>query len=184
VNPWSENISKRILRIFLFIWSAAVTHPNALLSQGFSEKHSLRLLSATPEALIMENLPGSIGYTTMEAAGNTYTRIRLPGYLNNDRPGMPELPVVHATVEIPHEAGLEVVILGIDSLIPSQPSLRKDTPQPDRPFYFDSLAYRQNRFTGDNLIRVESIGIMRGSRLARITVSPFRYHPVKSFIPA
>gem|GEM_PF-222432 len=195
MNPWSENISKRILRIFLFIWSAAVTHPNALLSQGFSEKHSLRLLSATPEALIMENLPGSIGYTTMEAAGNTYTRIRLPGYLNNDRPGMPELPVVHATVEIPHEAGLEVVILGIDSLIipltekgyphpiyPSQPSLRKDTPQPDRPFYFDSLAYRQNRFTGDNLIRVESIGIMRGSRLARITVSPFRYHPVKHLL--
>lgn len=105
--------------------------------------------------------------------------------------GTPRLPAAKDLIEIPFGAEVEVQVrnftmreyqlsdLGLTQrIMPVQPSLRKDMEAEDVPFEYLPEAYLQNRFSDQELAQVEVLGVLRGMRLARLTVAPVRYNPV------
>ncbi len=67
--------------------------------------------------------------------------------------------------------------LGCDgTIVPSLPARPKNEDAFD--FKFDTSVYGYDTFWGNDLVRIEDMGVMRGVRLARLTVSPVRYNPV------
>ncbi len=109
--------------------------------------------------------------------------------------GYPKLPAVKNLIEIPFGAEVEVNVTNFTNetihlkdfdldqpLMPVQPSMRKDQGPDDVPFEYVQEAYAKSGYTEQELIEVEVLGVMRGVRIARITVSPVQYDPVNHTI--
>jgi len=109
--------------------------------------------------------------------------------------GTPKLPASKDLIEIPF--GAEVIVkvrnytmseyklsdYGIDNLvIPAQPSIRKDQNVDEVPFEYRREVYQQDAFIGHELASVEVLGVLRGARIARLTVAPVSYNPVQGII--
>ncbi|TVQ86397.1 MAG: T9SS C-terminal target domain-containing protein, partial [Bacteroidetes bacterium] len=111
------------------------------------------------------------------------------------QPGTPKLPAAKNLIEIPFGAEVNVEVIsydvseyklgdyGLDKLVmPVQPSLRKDLDVSDVPFRYEPEAYSLSRFGDMEIADVEILGVLRGMRLARLTVAPVRYNPVEGTI--
>jgi hypothetical protein len=109
--------------------------------------------------------------------------------------GTPKLPAVKNLIEIPFGADVSVEVksytvaeynlsdFGLENqIMPVQPSLRKDMEPGDVPFEFSLDAYSQSKFAEMELAEVEVLGVLRGMRLARLTVAPVRYNPSEGTI--
>lgn len=121
-----------------------------------------------------------------------YTTLTVNGYIRDlAMTGHPELPVYTRLIEIPEGAGVEVEVISSSvelldpaslgfpwPLAPVQPSVFKDQDPALLPVVKSTEAYSRNEFSEQKLVRVEEMGRMRGVRIARLTVSPFRYNPV------
>lgn len=122
-----------------------------------------------------------------------FTEIGAAGYVSSQEVGLPKLPVLRKLISIPEGAQLEIEILsssykeynlsqlGIQNrIIPAQPPVAKNNDNPK--FIINKDAYRQNSFLGSNLCNAEIIGTMRGTRIARVDISPVSYNPVSGLI--
>ncbi|MFN2394544.1 MAG: C25 family cysteine peptidase [Bacteroidales bacterium] len=109
--------------------------------------------------------------------------------------GTPKLPAAKNLIEIPFGAEVNVSIVnyteteyrlsdyGIDNpVMPVQPSLRKDMNPSEVPFEYNLEAYSQSKFAEMELADVEVLGVLRGIRLARLTIAPVRYNPAEGTI--
>ena len=109
--------------------------------------------------------------------------------------GTPKLPAVKNLIEIPFGADVNVKVksytvaeynlsdFGLEKLImPVQPSLRKDLDASEVPFEYNPDAYAASKFTEMELADVEVLGVLRGMRLARLTLAPVRYNPTHGTI--
>ena len=109
--------------------------------------------------------------------------------------GNPKLPAVKNLIEIPFGADVSVEVksytvaeynlsdFGLEKLImPAQPSLQKNLEVSDVPFEYNLDAYAASKFTEMELAEVEVLGVLRGMRLARLTVAPVRYNPTQGTI--
>ena len=63
--------------------------------------------------------------------------------------------------------------LGRFKLFPFQYSENKNSNNPHI-FRFDTLTYNSDFFIGDSLVKLESLGIMRGTNLGRIVINPIQ----------
>ena len=61
--------------------------------------------------------------------------------------------------------------------MPSQPSISKSANVNDIPFYFNESYYSYDGFYEQDIIKIDTLGSMRGQKLARISVAPFQYNP-------
>lgn len=127
-----------------------------------------------------------------------FTRLQMEGYTYSHVVGLPMLPVRVELIELPQGAEPVVRITktaykDIDlreagypaPLYPAQAPVSKSAKEaPD--FEYDAYAYAANAFIGgrgfvsgadNDLVQVETLGEMRGTRLGRLTVSPFQYNP-------
>lgn len=109
--------------------------------------------------------------------------------------GTPKLPASKDLIEIPFGSEVSVKVTnytvteyklsdyGIQHLLmPVQPSLRKDQNVDEVPFEFRPEVYQQNTFIGQELASIEVLGVLRGARIARLTVAPVSYNPVEGKI--
>lgn len=109
--------------------------------------------------------------------------------------GTPKLPADKHLIEIPFGADVEVEVLkyttteyrladfGINNpLMPVQPSLRKDQEASQVPFEFKAESFTKNQFTENPIAHLEILGVMRGMRIARLTIAPVSYNPVEGTI--
>lgn len=126
-------------------------------------------------------------------AGN-FTEISASGYTYTQETGFPKLPVMRRLIEIPVGATLEVEVissetkefsltdLGIQNrLMPAQAPVAKSS-KGKLPFKINNEVYSRDRFYGKPLATAEIIGFMRGTRMARIEISPVEYNPVRGSI--
>lgn len=111
---------------------------------------------------------------------------------HNQKVGFPKLPVYYKFIEIPYGANYEIdynnIVLesynlnkyGDNKLLPVQKSISKT----DTSFVFDlnEKVYASDKFFGDELVSIETIGFMGGVRLARLSISPIKYNPVSNSI--
>ena len=70
--------------------------------------------------------------------------------------------------------------LGIKTLIPRQPSLKKNQNPDDVPFVYNEAAYNTRGFRSEPRAIVEVVGTMRGVRLGKMTIEPVSYDPVNN----
>ncbi len=109
--------------------------------------------------------------------------------------GTPKLPATMHLIEVPFGAEMDVKVKGYTQttiqlnehgikipLMPVQPSLRKDLDASKAPFEYNAASYSKNSFTEGQIASVEVIGVMRGVRIARLTISPVSYNPVENAI--
>lgn len=124
-----------------------------------------------------------------------FNEIGIPGLYSIGRLGTPKLPAVKKLIEIPHGAEFSVEIKNysvkeyklsdydiIYPIMPVQPSIRKDQNSEDIPFEFDENIYQSDGFLEPQLATLEELGILRGIRLARLTIAPVSYNPVKGVV--
>lgn len=124
-----------------------------------------------------------------------FSTLRFPGGFPAGQPGGPELPAFRELIEVPMGADVQLAFsfrevlefnlndMGYpDPLYPVQPSFPKTEMPEGIPFFFDAGVYAQPGWIEPELAEVEVLGIMRGIRLARVTVAPVAYDPVSHTI--
>jgi hypothetical protein len=131
----------------------------------------------------------------VETAIGTFDEIGMSGAYSIGELGQPNLPASKSLIEIPHGADISVSYTAgsvteyrlsdyniTQPLLPVQPSIRKDQNVEDVPFEFDPTIYQTDAFIEHEPAFVEILGVMRGIRIARLTVAPVSYNPVQGII--
>ena len=112
-------------------------------------------------------------------------------FVKNQKIGEPNTPVITQLIEIPLGAELSVTVLNSEEKIidlgvygitkqldPVQISMSKSEDESQVEFVKNETIYSANAFYGNDIVKVEIIGIARDKRLARVTISPYQYNPV------
>lgn len=148
----------------------------------------------------MDKLNVTFNYRGISAFGietgrGLFDEIAMPGAFSTGELGTPKLPATKKLIEIPHGAEVTVRVKNysvteyrlrdfniLNPLMPVQPSIRKDQNVDEVPFEFDEMLYQTDGFIEPELASVEVLGVMRGMRIARLTVAPVSYNPVQGII--
>ena len=122
-----------------------------------------------------------------------FSSISISGYTYSTEIGKPKLPVLRKIISVPLNAYVSTEILESEQqeldlsdfeinnrIFPAQPSVSKSADPEEIEFVFDESFYQVDRFSEENIIRVDELGILRGLRLFLITFSPCRYNPVQN----
>ena len=131
--------------------------------------------------------------STVTMGEDRWNLLSLPGCSQGGKVGEPSLPVKGELLEIPVCEEVRVVVtemkwdtVSLNSigcqhrLLPMQPSrLKSDTTF--HPLTLSDEAYSHG-WIGDELAKVEVIGIARDRRLAKLVINPIRYNPTDNTI--
>ena len=126
--------------------------------------------------------------------GQQFNTLKMDGFNLQANSGLPALPTLVSTIEIPLGGGLKYRVesivcdtvdgstLGIEKpIVPAQPSLSKSDPMPTA-IVMDRNAYSSNSFLGAPVIEIKEIGIARNRNLANIIFNPICWNPVTNQI--
>jgi len=145
-----------------------------------------------PEILKIQSDLDKFLSSEIQTKAGVFSLISVPEYGFSMEEGKPQLPVMKHLIEIPLGCEIEVFyneqksreinlkdVGVIFPVFPAQPPVSKQTENPDDlDFIFDSRIYSTNNFFGFEPVKVIDLGILRGVRLVRLEISPFRYNPV------
>ena len=147
----------------------------------------------------MTSLKASFSFSTIEAQDyeserGTFSWLSLPNTVIGGNVGDPQIPVVNELIAVPVGSNPYIEITsystteyrledyGIRTLVPRQPSLRKDKKPEDVPFMYNAAAYQTRGLRNEPTAVVEVVGTMRGVQLGKMTIEPVSYDPVSNTI--
>ncbi len=148
----------------------------------------------------MTSLKASFSFSTIEAEevatkGGDFAWLSMPNTVIGGNEGDPQIPVVNQLIAVPVGAEPTITVtsystkeynlteMGIKTLIPRQPSVRKDKNPDEVPFVKNEAAYQSTRgFKSEPTATVKVEGTMRGVRLGKMTIEPVSYDPVNNKI--
>ena len=147
----------------------------------------------------MTSLKASFSFSTIEAQDyeserGTFSWLSLPNTVRGGNEGDPQIPVINQLIAVPFGAQPRVEITsysttdyrledyGMHTLVPRQPSLRKDKRPEDVPFVMNEAAYQTRGFRSEPKAVANVEGIMRGVQLGKMTIEPVSYDPVNNTI--
>ena len=146
----------------------------------------------------MTSLKASFSFSSIDAQDvqserGTFSWLSLPNTIIGGNEGDPQIPVVNELIAVPFGAHPRIEITsysttdyrledyGINTLVPRQPSLRKDQRPEDVPFVMNEAAYQSTRgFRSEPMAVVEVAGTMRGVQLGKLTIEPVSYDPINN----
>ena len=136
----------------------------------------------------------NIQANTVENRQGSFAELILDGGFADGAVGQPKLPVTQRFIEIPFGADPQVKVLsstvqeldladfGIQKLMPMQAPVSKNDVPEGMPFVMDEAAYQQDSFLGYDLVDIQVLGTLRSYHIAKLTVAPVKYNPVKNKI--
>ena len=148
----------------------------------------------------MTGLKASFSFSTIEAEDfatkdGEYSWLSMPNTVLGGNEGDPQIPVINELIAVPVGAQPTITVtsyssreyklsdMGIKTLVPRQPSLRKDKTYDDVPFVKNEAAYKSTRgFRSEPKAVVNVVGTMRGVQLGKMTIEPVSYDPVNNII--
>ncbi|MBO4307737.1 MAG: T9SS type A sorting domain-containing protein [Bacteroidales bacterium] len=170
-----------LLALSILIVSTAAAQPYKVTQSNYQQ---VQIKFTTPKPSI----------ESVELMGQSFTGIRLNGFMSQNISGKPALPAIVKLVEMPIGEGLYYTVesmtcdtidggvMGINNnIVPAQPSRRKSDVSPQT-LSFDSAIYSQNAFYGPTEIELEPVGIARSANLVQVTFNPIRWNPVTNQI--
>ena len=128
----------------------------------------------------------------MNTKGGEFSWLSMPNTVIGGNEGDPQIPVVNELIAVPVGAQPTITItsysstdyklddLGVKTLIPRQPSLKKTQKPEDVPFVYNAAAYQTRGLRSEPTARVSVEGIMRGVQLGKMTIEPVSYDPVNN----
>lgn len=159
---------------------------------------SLNQVQVTEDNLQKTNVSytfAAINAFGVETSKGTFNEISIPGTYFEGELGAPKLPASKHLIEIPFGADVSVKVLsftvneyklsdfGINhKIMPMQPSIRKDQSVDDVPFEYQEKLYQKDAFISPEIASIEILGVLRSYRLARLTIAPVSYNPVKGVV--
>ena len=124
-----------------------------------------------------------------------FSTLRMDGTYPAGNVGEPSLPVVHQLIAVPYGASnVSVKVVSyttseynlndynINTVMPQQPSVRKDMKPEDVKFVYNEAAYAQKSLSERPLTDLETLGTMRGIQVGSLTINPVNYNPVDNTI--
>src|ERR1035437_7001567 len=114
------------------------------------------------------------------------------GYASSPKAGNPALPVLNKMIEVPTDATIRITIiraiyheyslkdLGLRyAIIPTQLPVAKNDTDPNKiPFLQNQAAYSTDSDGDTVLVKTSESGIIRGTRIMRLEVTPVLYNPI------
>ncbi|MCD4772848.1 MAG: T9SS type A sorting domain-containing protein [Bacteroidales bacterium] len=180
-----------ILLSGFFLFSFSTFADNINLKEN--NEISLKIKENTYSKLSLSNKISEIKTLELNTTEGIFTKLYISGYTKNIDFGNPLLPVKRKLIEIPVGANPVIKInsftvneysltdLNItNKLFPAQPPQSKSIDEHE--FIINQKAYQNNSFGNKRLISVEVLGYMRGTRIARVDISPVQYNPVTNII--
>ena len=145
----------------------------------------------------MTSLKASFSFSTIEMENmdtqrGQFSWISMPNTVIGGNEGDPQIPVINELIAVPLGANPTITVtshsstdyqlneLGIQTLIPRQPSLRKNQKPEDVPFIYNETAYQTRGLRSDPKAIINVVGTMRGVQLGKMTIEPVSYDPVSN----
>jgi len=142
----------------------------------------------------INNTLSSLNQLVVNTDKGLFTELSATGYSFSIEEGLPKIPVMRKLIEIPVGASIEVEIVSYDvreysladlgitnRLLPAQAPVIKSQTE-EIPLLINSKVYGSDSYYGKKLASAEILGFMRGTRMARLDISPVEYNPVKGLI--
>ncbi len=132
---------------------------------------------------------GSIESIEIATQRGTFSEIAIEGTYASGEIGTPELPASHQLLAVPFGATPQVNVIsytttdyrlsdyGIGTLIPHQPSVRKDQNLDEVEFVYNAAAYQTRSLASAPEASIEVQGTMRGIRIGSLVINPVSYNP-------
>ena len=144
-----------------------------------------------------QQLRASFSFSTINAENvetqrGQFSNLSMANTVIGGNEGDPQIPVVNQLIAVPFGANPTIRVtsysttdyqlndLGIRTLMPRQPSLRKDQRPEDVPFAYNTAAYQTRGFRSEPQAVVQVVGTMRGVQLGKMTIEPVSYDPVSN----
>ena len=160
-----------------------------------NEKTGLTVLTSGKEKIHLRSILGNLKTTEIANEVGDFTIITADEHYFGGEEGKPQLPVQNKLFIIPPgmtptfrvisaiEKDINLSEIGVTNFLkPVQPSLPKRQLNEKIKFIFDRKAYKTDKYQGDEFVRIEVLGSMRGHQIGRISISPFAYNPVRNRI--
>ena len=172
-----------------------------LIASGLSAMaQQIQLRSADKAECVksdMTSLKASFSFSTIEAEDynserGTFSWLSMANTVIGGNEGEPQIPVINQLIAVPFGAQPRIEItsysttdyrledLSIHTLVPRQPSLRKDKRPEDVPFVMNEAAYQTRGLHSEPTAAVSVEGTMRGVQLGTMTIEPVSYDPVNN----
>jgi hypothetical protein len=182
-----------ILVLCSFLFSISLFAGEIKVNNGKTE---VNFTSSSYEKLTVSTNLSAIQYRDIQTKLGLFTELYVQGYGYSTIVGDPKLPVYHRLIEVPLNSSFEITYSyqsvkefdlsqeGITGrIIPAQAPVSKQITDPDKlPFVMNNAAYQKDDFSGQALVSVTPIGILRSANLARLNISPVQYNPVTNKI--
>ena len=131
---------------------------------------------------------GSVESIEVNTERGTFSEITIEGTYASGEIGTPELPATHELLAVPFGATPQVNVLsynfvdydlanyGIGTILPHQPSVRKDQRPEEVEFVYNAAAYQTRSLATAPTATIEVQGTMRGIRIGSLVVNPVSYN--------
>ena len=135
---------------------------------------------------------GSIESIEVPTERGTFSEIAIEGTYASGEIGTPELPASHQLLAVPFGATPSVNVIsftttdyrlsdyGIKTLLPHQPSVRKDQNLDEVEFVYNAEAYQTRSLATMPEATIEVQGTMRGIRIGSLVSNPVSYNPASN----
>lgn len=177
------------LLALMLLLSIQVQAYNSTISVS-TDQTSSKVLRSNSEAMNLKFHFGDIQTINVKTSHGIFTELRMDGAYSSNLVGEPKLPVQRKLIAIPFGAEINVEVnnftvstidlneKGVNyPLMPLQYDIPKNMDVADIPFQYNEQAYASKSFNQSEIATIEILGVMRGVRLARITVEPIRFNP-------
>ena len=171
-----------------------------MLSVSVMAQQRIQLRSADKAECVksdMRSLKASFSFSSIEAQDyqserGTFSWLSLPNTVIGGNEGDPQIPVVNELIAVPFGAQPRIEITsysstdyrlsdyGINTLVPRQPSMRKNQRPEEVPFVYNEAAYQTRGLRSEPQAIVSVEGTMRGIQLGKMTIEPVSYDPVNN----
>ena len=135
---------------------------------------------------------GSIESIEISTERGVFSEIAIEGTYASGEIGAPELPASHQLLAVPFGATPRVTVTsytttdyllsdyGIGTILPHQPSVRKDQNLDEVEFVYNANAYQTRSLATAPEASIEVQGTMRGIRIGSLVINPMSYNPVSN----
>ena len=135
---------------------------------------------------------GSIESIEVPTERGTFSEIAIEGTYASGEIGTPELPASHQLLAVPFGATPRVNVInytttdyrlsdyGIGTILPHQPSVRKDQNLDEVEFVYNAAAYQTRSLATAPEATIEVQGTMRGIRIGSLVINPVSYNPASN----
>ena len=188
-----KTIGFQLLFFCLFIWNnyAQISTRVILLP----EVNTFNILSNDIHIFRIHYELSSYDLLPVNTSEGDFVRLIVKGFQTNYKEGLPDLPELNRLIEVPAGAEIRIILKSVKEkeiplaqygiqtkIFPSQPSRQKQIVTDSLEFLYNKAFYSLDRFNQDKLATIKELGGIRGRRIARLRISPFRYNPVSNVL--